>query len=90
MSSKQSREKKQLETNREAKEIGAMTPCTGCKYAGQLGDASICSRFPPVWTTQLIMEVQTASGMPEMSKGGWTFPPSAMKCGEFVDEEPKP
>lgn len=65
-------------------------PCTGCIFAIGHPEDLICSRMPPVWTTpvpvpapKLALAGVVPSG-PQITVGGWQFPPAQVRCGEFV------
>lgn len=61
--------------------------CVGCVHRGMLSGSpeAICKRSPPVFRPP--MPVRTEDGREGILPGAWTFPPAALKCGEFKRSE---
>lgn len=68
-----------LTTNDVAGAVDLANPdCGGCMHRSA---ASVCKRFPPVFTSSC--PVRQDDGSVGMTSGGWSYPPAAQRCGEF-------
>ncbi len=58
--------------------------CVGCRHRElPSGEAvGVCRRFPPVFRPT--QPAVTPDGHQGLVPGGWTFPPAALRCGEYA------
>ena len=53
--------------------------CGVCKWRSK----GVCKRYPPVWATPQPLFDKATGAVNGTTIGGWSFPPSLRKCGEF-------